>query len=218
MPIDLRAERNLITALYSGAMTPEHAAYLDIALEYGETVVVVGDPRRRKVIAGAAIELAKQYVDVVSSNKMDGTRAALRGMKNKPAYLHTDFDAADEGAAYAFFMAAATGHRVLGEVSGSDFEGAMKTLEEKGKVPKGLLPSVNALCFVGEEDGKDKVVAITEVVGIDPETNALKTHNAILSGYLESSVMDKISQTSGMSPDNLMLDFNKRKDRFKINP
>ncbi|MCW4016208.1 MAG: type II/IV secretion system ATPase subunit [Candidatus Bathyarchaeota archaeon] len=149
----------------------------------------------------------------------DLLRAAVR---QRPDYLIVGEVRGEE--AYTLFQAMATGHLGMGTIHGESASSVIHRLEsEPMNIPRPLLTMINAIPVQlrTEVDGKPvrRTRSITEIVGIDPKTRELLTHEVyrwdartdsfVYSGH--SHLIQERMKRKGLNEKEVQTELNQRK-------
>ena len=149
----------------------------------------------------------------------DLLRAAVR---QRPDYLIVGEVRGEE--AYTLFQAMATGHLGMGTIHGESASSVIHRLEsEPMNIPRPLLTMINAIPVQlrTEVDGKPvrRTRSITEVVGLDPKTKELLTHEVyrwdarsdsfVYSG--RSYLLDEKMKRKGLNEKEVQAELDQRK-------
>ncbi|MCJ7613524.1 type II/IV secretion system ATPase subunit [Candidatus Bathyarchaeota archaeon] len=149
----------------------------------------------------------------------DLLRAAVR---QRPDYLIVGEVRGEE--AYTLFQAMATGHLGMGTIHGESASSVIHRLEsEPMNIPRPLLTMINAIPVQlrTEVDGKPvrRTRSITEVVGLDPKTKELLTHEVyrwdarsdsfVYSG--RSYLLDEKMKRKGLNEKEVQAELHQRK-------
>jgi hypothetical protein len=185
-------------------------AFLDQAVAYGNCVIVGGPEHVRRSVADAVKELASNQGRVFKVS----TVGTLRGIIiDETPFEATDYvlgmlDSRDADYLKEFFNLADTGRRVrcIGEASETRLADFVRRLDELEVSRQYLKNDTKVYCSVAYAGwGKSYLKSITEIVGVEKETNELITNGVYTiersgedSQYTGHSFMlERIAQSEG---------------------
>jgi len=207
----------------NGILNSEIAAYLDLILKNDTSLVILGNHDERSTVIPAVKELASQYGKIYPIGHIGTLKSILF---DKTPFKTNDFIVVnlydDRNFAQAYLdLIASSQVKGLAEISGDSLNNIIQRLEDKG-VQRTQLPYLRNILSVNLYNNKPRV-KITELVGIEPETNELITNTLYLWNMSEnytcnehSFLFERLQSNLNLTTDKLKKLYAKRIKKFEF--